>query len=354
MNKIAMTMIAIIIAIGLSNNVNAQDMNLLNDKQQRIVTIAANTAVGNLDALKRELNTGLDNGLTVNQIKEVLVQMYAYCGFPRSLQGINTFMAVMDERKAKGIKDNIGKDASAINDTKDKYIRGKENLEKLTGVHETALSGTNAFAPTIDVFLKEHLFADIFERDVLTFQERELATISALAAMEGLEPMLRSHLAMGKNTGLTESQLNEVVSTAKHIGTDYRTIAIFPLGSRGPSDWFTGEVYVQGLVNPDEMENLYTVGQVTFMPGGRTHWHTHPIGQTLLVLEGRGWYQERGKPEQELTKGSVIAIPKDVGHWHGASADTKLVHIAISNIEGASNVTWMSPVNDGEYAEVNK
>lgn len=128
---------------------------------------------------------------------------------------------------------------------------------------------------------------------------------------------------------------------------------VFPLGSRGPADWFTGEVYVQSLLNPDQMEDLYSVGQVTFMPGGRTHWHTHPIGQTLLVLEGEGWYQERGKAAQKLVKGSVVPIPKDVEHWHGASAGTKLVHIAISNIAEGSVVTWMSPVNDGEYNNVN-
>jgi len=101
------------------------------------------------------------------------------------------------------------------------------------------------------------------------------------------------------------------------------------------------------------MENLYSVGQVTFSAGGRTYWHTHPIGQTLLVLEGKGWYQERGKPAQLLTKGSVVAIPKDVEHWHGASADTKLVHIAISNIADGSAVTWMTPVTYEEYTEVN-
>lgn len=335
----------------LIGNLKAQNMNSLNDKQQKIVSIAANTAIGNLDVLKTELNAGLDAGLTVNQVNEVLVQMYAYCGFPRSLQGINTFMAVIDDRKTKGVVDNMGEEISSITDTRNKYVRGKENLEKLTGVKETSLSGANAFAPAIDTFLKEHLFADIFERDVLTFQEREIATISALAAMEGVEPMLRAHINMGRNTELSEIQLNEIVSVAEQAGAKYR--ATFALGGRVTSEWFTGEVHVQGLVNPDEMENLYSVGQVTFSPGGRTHWHTHPIGQTLLVLEGKGWYQERGKPAQLLIKGSVVAIPKDVEHWHGASTDTKLVHIAISNVANGSAVTWMTPVTEEEYVEVN-
>lgn len=130
--------------------------------------------------------------------------------------------------------------------------------------------------------------------------------------------------------------------------------SIFPLGNPGPADWFSGEVHVQGLVTPEEIENLYNVGQVTFSPGGRTHWHTHPIGQVLLVTEGKGWYQERGKPAKKLTKGTTIAIPRNVEHWHGASADSKLVHIAISNMLDGKNVTWMTPVSDAEYEEVNK
>lgn len=354
MSKIYRVIITVSITVCIINGLKAQNMVNLNNKQKKIVTIAANTAVGDLYALEIELNAGLDNDLSINQIKEILTQMYAYCGFPRSLQGINTFMVVMDERKAKGIQDNTGAESSTITDTRDRYIRGKENLQKLTGVVEGTPTGANAFVPVIDTFLKEHLFADIFERNVLTFQERELATISALAAMKGVDPMLRSHINMGKNTGLTENQLSEVLSIAGKIGSDFRDIKIFPLGNRGSADWFTGEVYVQGLVNPDEMENLYSVGQVTFMPNGRTNWHTHPIGQTLLVLEGRGWYQERGKPAKELKKGSIVPIPKDIEHWHGASDDTKLVHIAISNISRGNAVTWMLPVNDKEYSEVNK
>lgn len=140
----------------------------------------------------------------------------------------------------------------------------------------------------------------------------------------------------------------------KSIDKKQESTSIFPQGEQGSTDWFTGEVYVQGLVSPDEMEGLYSVGQVTFEPGGRTYWHTYPIGQVLLVTEGKGFYQERGKPAQVLTKGSVVPIPKDVEHWHGAAADSKLVHIAISNIANGSAVTWMAPVSNEEYTKVNK
>src|SRR5690554_3330041 len=158
----------------------------------------------------------LDAGLTVNQIKETLMHVYAYAGFPRSLRGLQTFMAVLDERKAKGIEDVMGADASPITDERSKYERGKSILEELSGVPETGpKTGYAAFAPTIEIFLKEHLFADIFERDVLTYQERELVTISVLSSIGGVEPMLRSHLNLSLNVGLTPDQLQQFVGVIK-------------------------------------------------------------------------------------------------------------------------------------------
>ncbi|TRW23675.1 carboxymuconolactone decarboxylase [Flavobacterium zepuense] len=187
----------------LNTTMTAQD---LDAKQQSIVSISAVTATGNLEQLKVTLNTGLDAGLTINEIKEVLVQLYAYCGFPRSLNAINTFMALLEERKSQGKKDITGKEASVVNDSH-KYQTGKQTLQKLTGKEEKALAGANAFAPAIDTFLKEHLFADIFSRDVLTYQQRELVTVAALAAMTGVEPQLQAHIGIAINTGITAPQL---------------------------------------------------------------------------------------------------------------------------------------------------
>lgn len=194
------------------NTMTSQNNQTLNTNQQSMAAIAALTATGNLEQLKPALNNGLDAGLTINEIKEALVQLYAYCGFPRSLNAINTLMAVLEERKSQGIKDAVGKDASETLPT-DKYKSGKENLQKLTNKEETGpKTGAAAFAPVIDTFLKEHLFADIFNRDVLNFRQREFVTISALAAMPGVEPQLQAHLFMGKNTGITDTQLLELTT----------------------------------------------------------------------------------------------------------------------------------------------
>ncbi|KUJ60041.1 carboxymuconolactone decarboxylase [Flavobacteriaceae bacterium CRH] len=188
----------------------------LDNKQKAIVRIAAVTAKGDLIKLKEELNAGLDTGLTINQIKESIVHLYAYCGFPRSIRGLQTFMTVLDERKAKGITDVVGAGASPINDEKSKYQRGQAILEKLTGAkQDIPKKGYSAFAPEIDVFLKEHLFADVFERDVLTYAERELVTISVIASIGDAEPMLESHLNICLNVGLTSSQLQEFTAIIK-------------------------------------------------------------------------------------------------------------------------------------------
>lgn len=213
MRKIAVILTGVFLSILSMTAVSqAQSANYsgLNAKQQGIVTIAAFTAKGELEKLKAALHEGLDAGLTVNEIKEILVQMYAYCGFPRSLNGISTFMNVIKEREAKGIKDDLGREASPL-------PAGKSNIEFGTEV-QTSLIGAPAsgaiytFAPAIDEFLKGHLFGDIFGRDNLDFQSREIATISALASMNGVNNQLRSHFNVGLNVGLTEEQLGSLIS----------------------------------------------------------------------------------------------------------------------------------------------
>lgn len=188
----------------------------LPSKEKSIISIASLTAKGDLKELKTALNEGLDVGLTVNEIKEVLVHTYAYCGFPRSIRGLQTFMEVIEERKAKGIQDNLGVEASSISNNSSKYYRGKKILEELTGKPQPdKLSGYSAFAPAMDTFLKEHLFADIFERNILTYAQRELVTISVISAIGDAEPMLKSHLTISLNVGITPNQLEEFVTVIR-------------------------------------------------------------------------------------------------------------------------------------------
>lgn len=203
--------------MGLAKNLEAQAhlrLNALEPRHRHIVAISSPAAIGDLDRLGMALHDGLDAGLTVNEIKEVLVHLHAYCGFPRSIQGLNTLIAVLEARKAQGITDEMGRTASPVTDTPGKYERGKKVLETLTGQPQITppQSGYGAFSPEIDVFLKEHLFASLFERDVLSFEDREIATISALVSLRGLTPMLKGHLRIALHLGFAEAQLMHLLA----------------------------------------------------------------------------------------------------------------------------------------------
>ena len=127
----------------------------------------------------------------------------------------------------------------------------------------------------------------------------------------------------------------------------------FPKGNKLPNEYFTGNAFLTTLIAKDK-NNDFVIGSVTFEPGAITNWHTHPKGQVLIVTEGEGFYQEKGKSAQPLKKGDVINIPENTEHWHGASANSKLVHIAITNFKDDVNVVWLHPVTDEEYNQVTK
>jgi quercetin dioxygenase-like cupin family protein len=96
--------------------------------------------------------------------------------------------------------------------------------------------------------------------------------------------------------------------------------------------------------------NDYSLGSVTFEPGARSNWHTHPAGQTLVVIDGQGLYQERGKPVRTINKGETIVCDPDIEHWHGATLNSRMTHIAITNDRGSGNVVWLKPVTNEEYS----
>ena len=181
----------------------------LSEKEQKIVMISAFTAVGNQKKLNKALNEGLDAGLTVNEIKEILVHLYAYSGFPRSLNGLATFMEVLKERESRGIKDENGRNSTPIPKDRNSVKYGADVQTELVGM--PVAGEIYNFAPDIDEYLKGHLFGDIFGRDILDYRTREIVTISALANMNGVNPQLAGHFNIGMNSGVTKKEIEEII-----------------------------------------------------------------------------------------------------------------------------------------------
>lgn len=189
----------------------------LTTRQQAIPLIATPMAVGNMEKLNAALNQGLDAGLTVNETKEILVQLYAYTGFPRSLNALGELMKVVEARKARGINDAQGKEPAAP-------VPVGDELRRVGTANQTTISGAPVqgplfdFAPVINQFLQTHLFGDIFARDSLDWQSRELATVGALAAMPGVESQLLAHLKASLRVGLSAGQLRQLAQGLRDNG----------------------------------------------------------------------------------------------------------------------------------------
>ncbi|WP_287777602.1 carboxymuconolactone decarboxylase family protein [Megamonas sp.] len=197
-----------VLFLGISSSFANYQAGSLTAKQQAIIPIASYTATGDLNNLKTAVNEGLDNGLTINETKEIMVHLYAYCGFPRALNGLATVDEVLSERQSKNIHDTMGNDATPLPANTDILALGTRVQTQLAGAPVNIASSSS-----IDYMLKAHLFGDLFARDILTYPEREIATISALASMNGTESQLLSHLNIGINAGLNKTQLQDIINT---------------------------------------------------------------------------------------------------------------------------------------------
>jgi len=353
-----LTMKTILLIAGLISGSIAFAQSPLSAKQQSIVTISAFAANGEQGLLKRSLVEGLDAGLTINEIKEVLVQLYAYTGFPRSLNALSTFMTVLQERQQKDIKDVPGKLPTPLPENRNRFHYGDSNRTKLVGA--PIGGGVFAFAPAIDQFLAEHLFGDIFGRDNLDWKTRELATISALAAIGKAEGQLRSHFAVGMRNGISAEEAAGIVTVISNKvgvkeGDSANAVLNRVLGRTQPTATtntrpltMTGKVTVDMIPLPEGTLETQ-VGSVSFEPGARTYWHQHPAGQILVVTDGTGLYQEKGTQVRIIRKGDVIRCTPGTVHWHGASIQEKMTHIAITASNALGRVNWMEQVTDAEY-----
>ena len=319
----------------------------LTPQEEKIVAISAYTAKGDMVGLQSAIEAGLDAGLSIGEVKEILVQLYAYCGFPRSLNALATLMSEVQARAAAGKQDAPGAAPSPAPAGKS-LDYGTENQTKLVGA--PVKGGLFDFAPAIDEYLKAHLFGDIFARDNVSWRTRELATIAALSTMQGTESQLTAHIAIGKHNGLSDEQVNAILTITREL----RHVDPFPKGELAGPAMFTGDAWVQQLLPEHGADYDTAAYNVTFAPGTRNHWHSHTVGQILLCTAGTGYYQEKGKPARKLRPGDTVEIPANVVHWHGAAPDSFFSHIGITPKVAENGHTWLSPVTDAEYAEATK
>ncbi|MBR3828861.1 MAG: carboxymuconolactone decarboxylase family protein [Bacteroidales bacterium] len=357
----AIVVLATVILAACSGKTNQTDKDMtkltFNERQAAaMAVIACNEARGDQSSLAGAIHEGFEAGLTANQMKEALSQLYAYTGFPRSLNALGTLQKVMEQRGDV----EIGPESAPMPAGYDALKQGTEVQTKLSGQ-----PFNYDFCPAEDYYLKAHLFGDIFARDLLTYADRELVTVSALSGLEGVMSQLRAHVRGALNMGVSEEQLTAIPEALKAAGLEVAALrcqaaiaavngqqpvvspSSFPLGE--PNDayaqYFIGQSYLAVLDSVSGLSN------VTFEPCCRNNWHIHHKAvQVLTCVSGRGWYQEWGKEPVELKPGTVVTVPAGTKHWHGAASDSWMQHLAYFTAQqpGFRN-EWLEPVDDEQY-----
>ena len=139
-----------------------------------------------------------------------------------------------------------------------------------------------------------------------------------------------------------------LLSAALSIRAVAQDGSIFPKGEISTTDNHTGTIWLKELNKPDSIFN-YSIAVATYAPGAKLDWHIHPGGQILLITEGTGYYQEKGKPRHIIHKGDVVKCPPGVTHWHGASPNCEFAHLVVAPDAEKGEVTWLQKVTDEEY-----
>ena len=344
--------VTFIIAVMTMATIQGQTMT---ERQKGLAACACLMAQGDLERLEPAVKMALDNGVTINELKEAFSQLYAYTGFPRSLNALGVLNKVLDNKQPSWQEGKPWKRPEIWDDAAKALKQGTEVQTKLSG-----RSFDYNFCPQDDYYLKSHLFGDIFASDQLSTADREIVTVAALSGLEGIAPQLAAHKQGAVNMGNSQELVDELCAWLDSEG--YTLRSKWPKGEPNPyGKYFIGQSYLADVgggvmrsAQSDASSSVTSLKNVTFEPRCRNNWHIHHKAvQVLICVSGRGWYQEWGKAPVEMTPGTVIAIPAEVKHWHGAAKDSWFQHLTYHRDaqEGASN-EWLEPVTDEVYSKL--
>lgn len=238
------------------------------------------------------------------------------------------------------------------------------------------------FAPEFAHLNDDILFGEVWSRnDLLSLRDRSMITMTCLISQGLTDSSLKSHMQIAKQNGITRTEIAEMIThiafyagwpkawaafrLAKDIWNDdvkgddalaaFQREMIFPVGEPNSAyaKYFSGRSWLANVSS-----SQVPFANVTFEPGCRNNWHIHHAsnggGQMLVGVAGRGWYQEEGKPAVEILPGTIVHIPANVKHWHGAAADSWFAHLAFSVPGDNASTEWLEPVSDAQYGELEK
>lgn len=333
----------------------------LSPRDRSLVTISGLIASGRIPQVRSHARLGLDNGLTPEEIGEIITQLAFYSGWPNAISAVFVVKEVFDER---GIGPVEVTDETPLELDPDSEADRRARVDGAVG----------PVIPGLADYTNRVLFADLWRRPQLSARDRSLVTVAGLIA-SGQAEQLTFHLNRAMDNGLTREEAAEVPTHLAYYAGFPKSYSAFPVikavfearealaaspsalevlvydpedGFDGPEDKFTGSVRVDSLSRAEPPARAGG-GMVHFEAGARTAWHTHPLGQTLWITEGCGWVQSEGGAVQVVKPGDVVRIPPNTRHWHGASAGAAMSHLAIAEAENGSVVTWMEHVTDEAY-----
>jgi 4-carboxymuconolactone decarboxylase len=323
----------------------------LSPRDRSLVTISVLIATGKPAQLEGHLGRALNNGLTPTETSGVLAHLAIYSGWPSAVSALEVYDRVYTARKVD--TSSLAAAATLVPAPASDAARARSANEQFA-----------AMAPKFAQLTNDVVFAQLWRRADLSVRDRSLVTIAALAGM-GDDDQLDLYFRRGLESGLTREQIAEALThlgfyagwskSTKAMTAMARTLGPSQTKPSGPapsapqaSSNFTGAVSVGEFFRGTGGSRL-SGAPVTFQAAARTHWHTHPLGQLLVVTAGRGWTQIEGEPVRAIGPGDVVWTPPGAKHWHGATPAGAMTHVAVSESEPGRAVTWLEPVNDAQY-----